>query len=64
MMKQSRRCYGDLHKKTQFEPREAPLRKHAYSNVLKISPPKTESFRIEIPMFFLFLLKTLIVGTR
>ena len=24
------------------------LRKHAYSNILKISPPKTESFRIKI----------------
>ena len=22
-----------------------PLRKHAYSNILKISPPKTESFQ-------------------
>ena len=24
-----------------------PLRKHAYSNILKISPPKTESFQIK-----------------
>ena len=30
------------------------LRKHAYSNILKTSPPKTESFQI----FFIFLLKT------
>ena len=27
------------------------LRKHAYSNILKISPPKTESFQIKILMF-------------
>ena len=27
------------------------LRKHAYSNVLKISPPKTESFQIKILIF-------------
>ena len=24
-----------------------PLRKHAYSNIMKISPPKTESFQIK-----------------
>ena len=29
-----------------------PLRKHAYSNVLKISPPKTESFQIKILILF------------
>ena len=34
------------------------LRKHAYSNVLKISPPKTESFQIKILIFFIYLLKT------
>ena len=34
------------------------LRKHAYSNVLKISPPKTESFQIKNLIFFIFLLKT------
>ena len=28
------------------------LRKHAYSNILKISPPKTESFQIKIQIFF------------
>ena len=28
------------------------LRKHAYSNILKISPPKTESFQIKILIFF------------
>ena len=27
--------------------RRRPLRKHAYSNILKISPPKTESFQIK-----------------
>ena len=34
-----------------------PLRKHAYSIILKISPPKTESFHIKILIFFTFLLK-------
>ena len=29
------------------------LRKHAYSNILKISPPKSESFQIKILIFFL-----------
>ena len=32
--------------------------------ILKISPPKSESFQITILIFFTFLLKTLIVGTR
>ena len=40
------------------------LWKHAYSNILKISRPKTESFQIKILIFFIFLLKTYIVGTR
>ena len=31
------------------------LRKHAYSNILKISPPKTESFHVEILIFFILL---------
>ena len=35
-----------------------PLRKQAYSNVLKISPPKNESFQKKILIFFRFLLKT------
>ena len=35
-----------------------PLRKHAYSNILKNLPPKTESFHIKILIFFIFLLKT------
>ena len=34
------------------------LRKHAYSNILKISPPKAERFQIKILIFFIFLLKT------
>ena len=34
------------------------LQKHAYSNILKISPPKTENFQIKILIFFIFLLKT------
>ena len=31
------------------------LWKHAYSNILKISPPKTESFPIKVLIFFIFL---------
>ena len=35
------------------------LRKHTYSNILKILPPKkNENFQIKILIFFLFLLKT------
>ena len=40
------------------------LRKHAYSNILKILPPKAESFQRKILIFFIYLLKTQIVGTR
>ena len=29
------------------------LRKHAYSNILKILPPKKENFQIKIPVFFI-----------
>ena len=45
---------------TKNSPPEAPktLRKHAYSNIMKISPPKTESFHIKILIYFIFLLKT------
>ena len=38
--------------------RMQPLRKYAYSNILKISPPKTESFQIKKSDIFIFLLKT------
>ena len=34
------------------------LRKHAFTNILKISPPKTQSFQIKILIFFIFLLKS------
>ena len=34
------------------------IRKHAYSNILKISPPQTEHFQIKILIFFIFLLET------
>ena len=34
-------------------------RKQAFSNILKISPPKTESFQIKILIFFIFLLKNI-----
>ena len=37
---------------------KASLRKHAYSSVLKILPPKNESFQIKFLIFFMFLLKT------
>ena len=32
---------------TQFLHIESTFRKHAYSNILKISPPKTENFQIK-----------------
>ena len=35
-----------------------PLRKKAYSNILKISPKKTENFEIKNSDIFKFLLKT------
>ena len=35
-----------------------PLRKHAYSNILKISPPKNRKFSDKKNLFFIFLLKT------
>ena len=41
-----------------------PLWKRAYSNILKISPPKTESFQIKNSDVFIFLLKIYIVGTH
>ena len=31
------------------------LRKHTYTNILKISQPKTESFQIKILIFFFFI---------
>ena len=34
------------------------LQKHAYSNILKITPPKPENFQIKTLVFFIFLLKT------
>ena len=37
------------------------LRKHTYSNILKISPPKTRSFQTKILIFFIFLLKIIYV---
>ena len=35
-----------------------PLRKHAYSNILKILPPKNVKFQTKILIFIIFLLKT------
>ena len=34
------------------------LGKHAYSNILKILPPKNENFQRKMLIFFIFLLKT------
>ena len=36
---------------------ESYITKHAYSNILKISPPKTENFQIKILIFFILLSK-------
>ena len=38
------------------------FRKHAYSNILKILPPKTESAQIKILIFLIFLLKNIDCG--
>ena len=39
--------------------KHGPLRRHAYSNILKLSPPKNEKFQIKKNLiFFKFLLKT------
>ena len=38
------------------------LRKHAYSNILKISPQETESFQVKLLIFFIFLLKKIDCG--
>ena len=35
-----------------------PLPKQAYSNILKVLPPKNENFQIKNQIFFIFLLKT------
>ena len=51
-------AYEPAHDKTYIR-LARPLRKHACSNILKISPPKTESFQIKKKLiFFMFLLKT------
>ena len=43
---------------------DAHYKKQAYSNILKILPPKNENFQIKILIVFIFPLKTSIVGTR
>ena len=40
------------------------LRKHAYSNILKISPPKTKSFQMKILIFFQVSAQNIDCGTR
>ena len=58
VMKQRKGFNGDLKPEHTF-------RKHAYSNILKISAPKNEDFQTKKNLiFFIFLLKTKIVGTR
>ena len=47
---------------SQFHPLSATLRKHAYSNILKIVQQKKENSDRKL-IFFVFLLKTQIVGT-
>ena len=46
-------CFNksSLHRASKFR----SLRKHAYSNILKISPPKTESFQIKILIVFFYI---------
>ena len=40
------------------------LRKHAYSNILKISPPKTENFQIKNSDIFHISVQNIDCGTR
>ena len=47
-----------------FRDETYPLRKHAYSNILKISPPKTESFPIKVLIFFHISAQNIDCGTR
>ena len=49
---------AEMLEKIPFRTNELPLRKHAYSNILNILPPKNENFQIKILIFFKFLLKT------
>ena len=46
-----------IHEVTQKRRPQSPLRKHAYSNILKILPPKNENFQIKNSDIFTFLLK-------
>ena len=41
-----------------YEENFLTLRKHAYSNILKILPPKNENFQMKILILFIFQLKT------
>ena len=41
-----------------------PLRKHAYSNILKISPPKTENFQVKSAEIFHISAQNIEYGTR
>ena len=46
---------------TQHQPlsvEKIPLRKHAYSNIFRILPQKMKTFRTQILVVFIFLLKT------
>ena len=49
----SRETIGTIFMHTYFS-----LRKYAYSNIQKISPPKTENFQVKNSDIFIYLLKT------
>ena len=49
---------------TEPQRQKMSLRKHAYSNILKILPPKNENVQIKHSDSSIFLFKTYIMGTR
>ena len=57
-------CFFVLSKEKTLEQFRLSSRKQAYSNILKISLPKPESFHIKFLILFIVLLKTWIMGTR
>ena len=42
---------------------QSAVRKQAYSNILKILPPKSGNFQIKILLFFIFLLENIDCGS-
>ena len=57
-----RNCYASAQMKVSKKSQTITLREHAYSNILKIAPPKTESFQIKILIFFLISAKNIDCG--